>query len=66
MTSSDRLMNRTRRGLPGRLSSLRNSVSGTTSSNRPTDATYFYTLLNEYPYYSYVMPNVRYHQFTPC
>lgn len=41
MTSSDRLTNRTRRGLPGRLSSPRNSVSGTTLSNRSTDATNF-------------------------
>ena len=41
MTSSDRLTNRTRRGLPDRLSSPRNSVSGTTLSNRSTDATNF-------------------------
>lgn len=36
MTSSDRLTNRTRRGLPGELPSPRNSVCGTTLSNRST------------------------------
>lgn len=41
MTLSDQLTNRTRRGLPDRLSSPRNSVSGTTLSNRSTDATNF-------------------------
>ena len=41
MTSSDQLTNRTRRGLPGRLSSPRNLVSGTTLSNWSTDATNF-------------------------
>ena len=41
MTLSDQLTNRTRRGLPGRLSSPRNSVSETTLSNWSTDATNF-------------------------
>jgi len=47
MTSNDRLMNRIKRGLLGRSSSHRNSVSGITSSNRPTDATYFLHITEE-------------------
>ena len=47
MTSNVRLMNRTRRDLQGRLSSPRNSASGTTSSNRQIDATYFLHITNQ-------------------
>lgn len=49
MTSNDRLKNRTRRGLPARWSSPRNSANGTTSSNRTTDATYFLHITKTLP-----------------
>ena len=37
--------------MPGRSSSLRNSDNGTTSSNRPTDATYFLHITKKADYY---------------